>query len=178
MSRLLQTASLPLLVAGLSACAQSQSPATTPAPATSPTPAAAAPVPSGGAAAAPAAGAARTDTPAQLPADSLEIARRFTRWLYAGHVDSLLAAMPEDQREEHETLRGRIDWIEQNLGVETELVEERWVRRNGKRQYWRTAFFSVAPEKVMLRWVVGTGGELLGMGLNPASQAPAVDPEP
>jgi len=56
------------------------------------------------------------------------------------------------------------------------VVEERFVKRNGQTQYWRTSKYSLPSEPIMLRWVLNAKGEILGMGLNPASQAPPIDP--
>ena len=62
-------------------------------------------------------------------------------------------------------------------GSETQLVEERWVRRNGKRQYWRKGVYSNASEPILLRLVILPDGALGGIGLSPASQPPPIEPE-
>ena len=61
-------------------------------------------------------------------------------------------------------------------GAEERVLEERWVSRLGKRQYWRTSGFSKSDEPVMVRLVMLPTGELAGIGFNPQSQAPPVDP--
>jgi hypothetical protein len=117
--------------------------------------------------------------PAQLPADSLERARRFTRWLYTSQSDSLFAAFDSAGRAEAQSPRA-VEPMVINLaataGAEEQLLSERWVTRNGRRQYWRTAKFSGAAEPFVVRWVISDKGEILGLGLNFASQAPPVDP--
>ena len=62
------------------------------------------------------------------------------------------------------------------IGEETKVVDEKVVMRKGNPQYWRTADFSMAPEPVMIRWVI-VNGEIWGIGINPASQAPPIDPD-
>ena len=116
-----------------------------------------------------------------LPDDSLAIARRFVQWLWTSQVDSLLAHSPAADRTP-ENRQQMLDGIAQmvgRVGNEVSLVEERWVRRNGSRQYWRVARFSdFADEPVVLRFVIAPNGEMLGMGFNPLSRVPPIDPEP
>jgi hypothetical protein len=118
--------------------------------------------------------------PAQLPADSMDLGRRYTRWLYAGQVDSLVARHTADARADTArlaaSLRSALADLTARAGTETQVVEERFVTRNGRRQYWRTARFSSFAEPVMVRWIILPSGEIMGLGMNPASQAPPVDP--
>ena len=72
-------------------------------------------------------------------------------------------------------MAGEFDQFTAQVGEETGLVEEKVVMRKGNPQYWRTANFSMAPEPIMIRWVI-VNGEIWGIGLNPASQAPPIDP--
>jgi len=51
------------------------------------------------------------------------------------------------------------------------------VTRNGKPQFWHTGRFSVMPEPIQIRWVIEPDGRISGARINPASQAPPVDPE-
>ena len=113
----------------------------------------------------------------RLPADSVAIARRFVGWLWSTQVDSLLAHSPPDTAMTRDVLTNQISQIVGQIGVEQEVVEERWVRRNGKRQYWRKAVYSIAPEPVLLRLVILPDGSLGGIGLGLASQPPPIDPE-
>jgi hypothetical protein len=117
--------------------------------------------------------------PAQLPADSLERARKYTLWLYTNQSDSLFTALDSASRSDVGSAKGVENWVA-NLatfaGSEESLVGERWVTRNGRRQYWRTAKFSGYPEPVQVRWVFTSKGEIGGLGMNPASSAPPIDP--
>jgi hypothetical protein len=61
-------------------------------------------------------------------------------------------------------------------GTETAVLEEKFVKRNGRTQYWRTARFSDFPEPILLRWVIDAEGKITGLGLGPLSQAPPIDP--
>jgi hypothetical protein len=117
--------------------------------------------------------------PAQLPTDSLERARRYTLWLYTNQSDSLFAALDSASRADAGSARGVENWVAglaTFAGSEDSLVSERWVTRNGRRQYWRTAKFSGYPEPVQVRWVLTAKGEIGGLGMNPASSAPPIDP--
>lgn len=114
-----------------------------------------------------------------LDYDSLAFGRQLTDWFYAGQVDSLFAhsdsAMqvnfPHDK-----WVEATGQWLT-HAGAETSLLEERWAKRNGLRQYWRVMNVSNFPDgAVMLRWVLEPGKRIAGVGMNPASQAPPVDP--
>lgn len=119
--------------------------------------------------------------PAQLPADSMQLGRRYTQWLYTGQVDSLVAHHAAEARADTAklaaSLRGSLADLAARAGTETAVIEERFVTRNGRRQYWRTARFSNFAEPIMIRWVILPTGELIGLGMNPASQAPPIDPQ-
>jgi uncharacterized protein (TIGR00725 family) len=123
----------------------------------------------------PAPAAAPAAAPQRLPADSLEIARRYANWFLTYQADSLFAHLPPDARQQvgsSADMSNQMMQFAAQAGTETELVEERWVRRNGKRQYWRKAVYSTAPEPVLLRLVILPDGSLGGIGLSPASQPP------
>lgn len=144
-----------LAAAPLAAQTPAPSPTTAPAPAAAPAPRAA------------------------LDYDSLAFGRQLTEWFYAGQTDSLFAhsdsAMQVNFGKDKWT-QATMQWIS-HAGEETSVVEERWVRRNGLRQYWRVVQASGFPDgPVMLRWVLTPGKRIAGVGMNPASQAPAVDP--
>lgn len=110
--------------------------------------------------------------------NEMELGRQFTAWLYAGRFDSLFAHMDAESRTElgtPEKMAEEFDEFVAQVGDETKVIEEKVVMRNGNPQYWRTADFSMAPEPIMIRWVI-VNGEIWGIGLNPASRAPAIDP--
>ena len=117
--------------------------------------------------------------PAQLPADSMEIGRKYTQWLYTNLADSLVAHLDSAGRARpgvKQQYEGMTADLAVRAGTEKLLMDEKYITRNGARQYWRTAMFSDFAQPLLLRWVIGTKGELLGVGLGPAAQAPPIDP--
>ncbi len=117
--------------------------------------------------------------PEQLAPDSLERARKFTRWLYTNQTDSLFVYMDTaSQRDlkDPKGLEGSVAQLASLAGSEEQLLEERWVIRNGRRQYWRKAKFSGVDEPFLVRWVIAAPGTIGGLGLGLASQAPPIDP--
>jgi hypothetical protein len=111
-------------------------------------------------------------------ADSLAHARRITQWFFTSQADSLIQFVPPADREKmnKQAILTQVGGFTARVGTETEVVEERFVKRNGQTQYWRTSKYTLASEPIMLRWVLNPKGEILGMGVNPASQAPPIDP--
>jgi hypothetical protein len=110
--------------------------------------------------------------------DSLGFARRYTSWFYSGVVDSIWANMTPGLREgrsKEEVLEQTIQFAAR-LGTETEVIEEKFVKRNGRTQYWRTANFSLSGEPFLLRWVITPDLRVDGVGMGPRSQAPPIDP--
>ncbi|HMU60260.1 MAG TPA: hypothetical protein PKA66_00645 [Gemmatimonadales bacterium] len=110
--------------------------------------------------------------------NEMELGRQFTALLYTAQFDSLFAHMSEEMRTDMgspDDMAAQWDQFAARIGEETKLVDEMVVMRNGSPQYWRTADFSMAPEPVMIRWVI-VDGEIRGIGINPASQAPPIDP--
>ena len=118
-------------------------------------------------------------TAAPQKPDSLALARQYTVWFYTGEVDSLIAHHPLDAQRDS-TLRQRLNQQVEQLalraGVETGVIEEKFVKRNRRTQYWRTAHFSNFSEPILVRWVMNPDGTIGGMGLGPLSQAPPIDP--
>jgi hypothetical protein len=117
----------------------------------------------------------------QTPAapDSLELGRKWTKWLYTNQLDSLVAAHPEQSRSSDlkNQLAQNLEELRRRAGDEVKLIEERFVKRNGSTQYWRTAQFSNPDvgEPVMVRWAVSKNWQIIGLGINPLSMAPPVD---
>jgi hypothetical protein len=62
-----------------------------------------------------------------------------------------------------------------NAGTEIEVESERFVKRLGKPQYWRIARFSLLPADDLLIRLVIVDGELAGLGLGEATDAPPID---
>ena len=120
--------------------------------------------------------AAQAQTP--RPIDSLALARQYTVWFYTGMADSLIAHMdPTDSTPPNaERILQQLDLLSTRAGNEVEVIEEKFVKRNGQTQYWRTAKFDNMSEPILLRWVILPGGYIGGMGLGPLSQAPPIDP--
>jgi hypothetical protein len=117
--------------------------------------------------------------PKQLAPDSLERARKFTLWLYTNQTDSLFANMDSASQKDLKTPKALEETVAQlatRAGSEEQLLEERWVTRNGRRQYWRKAKFSGIAEPFLVRWVLDAPATIGGVGLGPASQAPPIDP--
>jgi hypothetical protein len=113
------------------------------------------------------------------PVDSLALARQYTQWFYAGMADSLLAHFdPADSanRGSAEDILGALDNLTARAGNEVSVIEEKFVKRNHRTQYWRTAKFDNIEEPILLRWVILPGGYIGGLGLGPLSQAPPIDP--
>lgn len=111
--------------------------------------------------------------------DSLARARQITQWFYLQQFDSLFWNSDAESRKEMKSAAAYEDALSQlrsRAGVEESVIEEKFVKRNGNTQYWRTAKFSTAPEPMLIRWAFNTRGELTGIGMGPLSQAPPVDP--
>jgi len=119
--------------------------------------------------------------PAALPPDSFDLARKYTKWFYDQQVDSLVAHHSPDGRKDAE-LPARLfksyKGLTEHAGKEVWVTDERFITRNGQRQYWRTATFSAFAEPVLVRWVMNATGEITGLGLGPKSDAPPIDPAP
>ena len=114
----------------------------------------------------------------RLPADSMELGRKYTQWFFTGMSDSLLAHMDSGGK-----ARMTIGEIEQAMaqvatraGNEVTLIEEKYITRNGRRQYWRTGKYDIMDEPFLIRWVINPKGEIAGVGMGPLSEAPAIDP--
>ena len=117
--------------------------------------------------------------PAQLPKDSMALARKYTGWLYTTQIDSIVAHLDSAERgkpEQKAQYESRAADLAARAGTEKMVMEEKFITRNGARQYWRTAMFSNYNEPLLLRWVIGSRGEILGIWMGPLSQAPAIDP--
>ena len=116
---------------------------------------------------------------ATMPADSLAHARMLTDWFFTARHDSVVAYFPEEERAEITTaeLQTRLEQLTGRVGLESEVIEEKFVKRNGLTQYWRTSKYSNYDEPVLFRWVFDKQGRIAGMGVGPASQAPPIEPD-
>ena len=109
----------------------------------------------------------------------MELGRKYAVWLYTAQADSVVAHMDSASRAQPGVTRSIQDGAAQlavMAGNEDKVLEEKFITRNGNRQYWRKAQFSIAPEPMVIRIVMNARGEMMGMGMNPASQTPPVDP--
>jgi hypothetical protein len=123
--------------------------------------------------------AAALPKPAQLPADSMAVARKYTLWIYSALSDSLIAHMDSAGKAEPgqaNAIASDAADLASRAGTETKVLEEKFITRNGNRQYWRTATFSNFGEPLLVRIVMGPKGEYKGRGFGPASHAPPIDP--
>jgi hypothetical protein len=114
----------------------------------------------------------------RLPADSMELGRKYTTWFYTGMADSLLANMDSAFK-----ARMTVDQIQEAManvatraGNEVTVVEEKFITRNGARQYWRAATMDILGEPFLLRWVITPEGKIAGVGMGLLSEAPPIDP--
>lgn len=112
-----------------------------------------------------------------LPADSMEIGRKYVNWFLTMQADSLHAAMTaemQERRSKEEIFEGMTQ-IFMRAGEPGEMVSEKYVMRKGMPQYWYTSEFSEAPEPVQIRFVIMPDGKISGLGINLESQAPPID---
>jgi hypothetical protein len=115
---------------------------------------------------------------AALPADSLERVRTAVRFFYAGEADSLLVRMTPATLE---AIGGRagllagLETVGTRAGDEVSVVQERWNMRNGQRQYWRTSKVSIFEGDFLVRINLDAAGNITGLGMGPAANAPSVE---
>ena len=113
-----------------------------------------------------------------LPADSLARGRTWSFWFSAGQADSLVAHLIPEVLQQMGGRAGIVDaqaMVADRAGVEKRVIEERFVWRNGRRQYWRVMEMSGLAEPFVLRFVMDEEGRIAGIGLGPQSATPPVD---
>ncbi len=113
------------------------------------------------------------------PRDSLAFARQVAEWFYTSQVDSLWAhtgAEVQKKLEKPEKYMEFLGELTGRAGAEEKLMEEKFVKRSGNTQYWRTSKYALADEPLMLRFAFSKDFQIIGVGMNPASEAPPVDP--
>ena len=116
----------------------------------------------------------------EAPVDTIAVGQRATMFFYDGEMDSLWTMLtPEfqDGLGSTEKLFERFDFLSERAGDEVAVIEETIKMRNGRPHYWRVAEFDLAPEPILLRWVISADGKIAGQGLGLASQAPPTDDE-
>ena len=122
--------------------------------------------------------AAAAQAPA-VPTDSLAFARKLSEWFFTGQKDSLWAHSSADvkkQLEKPDSYVEALNDLSARAGSEEKVVEEKFVKRKGNTQYWRTSKYSLAGEPVMVRFAFSPDFTIIGIGMNPASEAPEIDP--
>ena len=114
----------------------------------------------------------------QLPRDSMDLARKYTTWFYTGMADSLLANMDSAfaAGKSIAEIEQAMAEVASRAGNEVEVLEEKFITRNGMRHYWRSAKMDIMPEPFLLRWVMDSRGKIAGVGMGPLSGAPPIDP--
>jgi hypothetical protein len=122
------------------------------------------------------AGAASLHAQERLPADSMELGRKYSMWFYTGMTDSLIAHMTDKEGVTPDQILQALTQLTERAGNEVSVTEEKFITRNGRRQYWRTATFDKMNEPFLLRWVINAQGEIDGVGMGPLSEAPPIDP--
>jgi hypothetical protein len=121
---------------------------------------------------------ATADAAVQAPTDTMAIGRRATEFFYDAEIDSLWAMLTPAFQESlgsPDKLLERLDFLSDRAGAEVEVIEESIRMRNGRPQYWRVAEFDLAPEPLLLRWVISPEGKVSGQGIGLASQPPQTD---
>ena len=114
----------------------------------------------------------------RLPDDSLARGRRYATWFLTSQIDSLTANMSPGTLTAlggRDGLTQRMAEIAARAGQVTGVVEERFVWRNGQRQYWRVVNTTGVSEPVAIRIVISSKGEMIGFGANPLSSVPPID---
>ncbi len=112
--------------------------------------------------------------------DTIAIGQRATAFFYDGEMDSLWAMLTPEFQESlgsTEKLFERFDFLSEWAGDEVAVIEETIKMRGGRPHYWRVAEFDLAPEPILLRWVISADGKVSGQGIGLASQAPPTDDE-
>lgn len=121
-------------------------------------------------------GEAETRTP--LPADSMELGKKYVNWLLDYRADSLWTVFNDRMKERFGSAGDLVDQmgqIFQQVGTQQRVIDQRYWTRNGAAQFWHTADFTNLPEPVVIRLVIDSNGMVTGMGMNPRSQSPPVD---
>ncbi len=110
--------------------------------------------------------------------DSLAHARKLTKWFYAAQADSVQLFVRDEDRDQitPSAVMERLAQLTARAGTEVEVIEEKFVKRNGDTQYWRTAKFTLMQEPMLIRWALNPKGQIIGQGMGPLSSAPPIDP--
>ena len=113
-----------------------------------------------------------------MPADSMEIGDQYVSWFLDYDAESLREKFDDGMKERMGSVGDMIDRMGQffdQVGVQENVVSQRYWMREGQRQFWHTAKFSGMDENVVIRFVIQPDGMITGIGINPESQNPPVD---
>ncbi len=111
-------------------------------------------------------------------ADPLAMGRLYTDWLYSGELDRLWERFSGVMREamQHvDTLAALRVGILEQLGAETELVEEQVTPLLGDHLYIRTAAFEAYDGNIVLQWTIDAAGDISGFFIRPTPVAAPTD---
>lgn len=113
------------------------------------------------------------------PRDSLAFARKVSEWFFTAQKDSLWAHSSPDVQKEMAKPDAYVEALTElstRAGSEDKVIEEKFVRRKGNTQYWRTSKYSIESEPVMIRFAFSRDFQIIGVGMNLAREAPEIDP--
>lgn len=105
--------------------------------------------------------------------------RQIAEWFLLGQTDSVLAHSAPDVVENMGGAKGLLearDELQDRAGSEVEVLSDKMTKRKGNPQYWRESKYETAPEPIVLRFVFNAQAQVIGIGMNPLSKAPAPDP--
>ncbi len=121
---------------------------------------------------------AATSAQAQLESDEavLEQGRQVVDWIFASQADSLWSRMDDAMKNRVGDMDGifeRLDQLAIQLGMETEVTEERVEHGEGAHSYYRKATFEAGPGPMQWTIVMNDDGTLNNINLEPAAPPPA-----
>lgn len=123
---------------------------------------------------------AATSAQAQLESDEavMERGRLIAEWIYDSQADSLWNAMGETMRSrlgDIDAIYDRLDQLAVQMGMETEVTDERIEQNEGTSTYYRVVEFETGPGPMQWRMVIATDGTVDDINLEPVPQ-PAASP--
>jgi hypothetical protein len=125
------------------------------------------------------AGSAAAGQAPAAPMDSLAFARKLSEWFFTAQKDSLWAHSSADIQKMMQKPDAFVDALNElsgRAGAEQKVIEEKFVKRKGNTQYWRTSKYSIEADPVMIRFAFSPDFKIIGIGMNKASEAPEIDP--
>ena len=109
----------------------------------------------------------------------MELGRTYTRWFLNGDADSLVAVTDSAMLANGGGKAWLVDKINQvalRAGAQTKVLVEKMTRRKGIPQFWHEADFAeLTGGPLVIRWLMGADGRIIGLGLGRKSQTPEPD---